>query len=99
MKYKDILGFSKKQFVKKSIRKNKENQIINGIKQDLNEWSDTTFRNKPKRWSKNTFDTGLTEFEKQGGEEKLELHNLKQISKKYLDLEDRRVVRLIPLYL
>ena len=69
MKYRDILGFSNKKQQKKKIQKPKVNSIVENIKQELNEWNDTTFRNKPKRWSKNTFDTGLTEFEKQGGKD------------------------------
>ena len=44
----------------------KEIKSFKNIKQELNEWNDTTFRNKPKRWTtvyhKNQ---SLTEFEKQ----------------------------------
>ena len=63
MKYRDIIGYTKKN--KKVIteqKKPKTNKVIDGIKRELNEWSDTTFRNNPKRWSNSK---GLTEFEKQ----------------------------------
>ena len=67
MKYRDIIGFSKKKKkVVKEKAKPKRNMIIEDIKKDLNEWNDTTFRNKPKRWSNSK---GLTEFEQQGGKD------------------------------
>ena len=65
MKYRDILGFSKskKKVVKEQPKPKKT--VLDGIKQELNEWNDTAFRNKPKRWSGaySNNDNGLTEFE------------------------------------
>ena len=38
------------------------------LKELLKEWTDTSFRDLPKRWSKSANDTnGLTEFERMGG--------------------------------
>ena len=38
------------------------------LKDLLKEWTDTSFRDLPKRWSKSANDTnGLTEFERMGG--------------------------------
>ena len=38
------------------------------LKDLLKEWTDTSFRDLPKRWSKSVNDTGgLTEFERMGG--------------------------------
>jgi hypothetical protein len=38
------------------------------LKELLKEWTDTSFRDLPKRWSKSVNDTdGLTEFERMGG--------------------------------
>ena len=68
MKYRDILGYSKPE--KKIIKeqpKPKKNKIIERVKTELNEWYHQPA--KEKRWSKNTFDTGLTEFEKNGGKD------------------------------
>ena len=68
MKYRDILGFSKpKKKVIKEQSKPKKNKIIESVKTELNEWYHQP--PKEKRWSKNTFDTGLTEFEKNGGKD------------------------------
>ena len=68
MKYRDILGFSKpkKKVIKEQSKPKKT--VLDGIKKDiLNEWHHQA--PKEKRWSKNTFDTGLTEFEKNGGKD------------------------------
>ena len=46
------------------------------LKDILNEWNDTSFKDLPKRWSGN----GLTEFEKQGGKD------LKEYGKKTSEL-------------
>ena len=79
MKYRDILGFSKpKKKVVKEQSKSKKNQILESIKKEfgypINEWTDTSFKKLPKRWSKSfnedARDDGLTEFEKlQGGKD------------------------------
>ena len=60
MKYRDILGYEKEKTPTK--KQPKKNQIVEGIKKDLNEWNDTTFRNMPKRWSNSN---GLTEHEQE----------------------------------
>ena len=59
--YKKIMGYETK---KKYNKKSNKSSVIDNIKKELNEWSDTTFRNKPKRWS-GASDKGLTEYEKQ----------------------------------
>ena len=66
MKYRDILGFTKsKKKIIKERSKPKKNKIIEGIKQELNEWSYQPPTEK--RWSKKlNGDTGLTEFERKG---------------------------------
>ena len=64
MKYRDILGYDKEKTPTKKQSKPKKNQILEGIKKDLNEWNDTAFRDAPKRWS-GAMDKGLTEHEKQ----------------------------------
>ena len=53
------------------------------MKQKLNEWTDRSFKDLPKRWSKSTKDTkdGLTEFERKGGKDNQTLKNTKKISK------------------
>jgi hypothetical protein len=71
MDYKSLMGYGKKKTpTKEKQPKPKKNQILEGIKRDLNEWNDETFKTLPKRWSK-TLDPGLTEFEKQGGKDTL----------------------------
>ena len=76
MKYKDIIGYKKpkKKLIKEEVKPSepKVNPIIeNIIKTELNEWNDSSFKTLPKRWSKNTYDTGLTEFESTGGKDTL----------------------------
>ena len=73
MKYRDILGFSKKQKPKKKSVKSSEPTITDNLTEQfgpLNEWS-----SKPpteKRWSKKlNGDTGLTEFERKGGKDNI----------------------------
>ena len=68
MKYRDIIGYSKKQPKKKVVKETKKPSLVDTIKQELNEWNDETFKNKPKRWS-STYGKSLTEFEKQGGKD------------------------------
>ena len=64
MKYRDIIGYSKKQPKKKVVKEQKKPTIVDNIKQELNEWNDETFKSMPKRWSK-PYGESLTEFEKQ----------------------------------
>ena len=78
--YKKIMGYSnKKKVVKEQQPKSKKNQILEGIKKDLNEWNDTTFRDKPKRWSNSS---GLTEYE----QELKEVSAAPQYKKMYKDI-------------
>ena len=63
MKYRDIIGYSKKQPKKKVVKEQNKPTIVDNIKQELNEWNDETFKSMPKRWSK-PFGENLTEFEK-----------------------------------
>ena len=66
MDYKTLMGYPKKRkLIKEKIEPKKES-IIDGIKEELNEWNDRTFKSLPRRWSKKAFsDEGLTDFEKQ----------------------------------
>ena len=65
MKYKDIIGYSKSKKVVKKQLKPKTNKILEGIKKDLNEWNDETFKTLPKRWSgAYSAKDGLTEHER-----------------------------------
>ena len=61
MDYKSLMGYGSK---KKKQSKPKQNQILEGIKKDLNEWNDKTFRNASRRWG-GAMDKGLTEYEKE----------------------------------
>ena len=65
MKYRDMLGFPKKKAKKKVIPQPPKPSVTKKLKEELNEWNDTTFKNLPKRWS----GSGLTEFEQQGGKD------------------------------
>ena len=88
MDYRDILGFSntKKKTVKKESKPKKT--IVDGIKQELNEWSDSI--PSVKRWSKNfNGSRGLTEFEKNGGKDIIKEVGNAQVHKKYtMKIED-----------
>ena len=70
MDYKTLMGYGKKKKVVKEKSKPKNNKILEGIKKDLNEWNDKTFKTIPKRWS-GAFEAkdGLTEFERDGGKD------------------------------
>ena len=65
MKYRDMLGFPKKKEKKKVIPQPPKPSVTEKLKEELNEWNDTTFKNLPKRWG----GSGLTEFEQQGGKD------------------------------
>ena len=67
MKYRDMLGFPKKKAKKKVIPQPYKPSITEKLKEELNEWNDTTFKNLPKRWS----GSGLTEFERKGGKDSI----------------------------
>ena len=66
MNYRDMLGFPKKKAKKKVIPQPPKPSVADKLKEELNEWNDTTFKNLPKRWSSAfTAKDGLTEFEKE----------------------------------
>ena len=96
MNYKQMMGYNKKKKVVKEQSKPKKKSVLDDIKQELNEWDDTTFRNKPKRWTgAYGRKDGLTEFEEQGGKDNINegpaadyapyLHAIKQNYDKYWD--------------
>ena len=58
--YKKMMGYGDK---KKKQSKNKTT-IVDKIKQEINEWNNTEFKNIPKRWSTKSIN-GLTEYEKE----------------------------------
>ena len=62
MNYKELMGYNKTT-KKKVVKEQKKSTIVDNIKQELNEWTDETFRNKPKRWTKSFGGSGLTEYE------------------------------------
>jgi len=68
MRYRDMLGFPKKKAKKKIIPQPPKPSVAEKLKEELNEWNDTTFKSLPKRWSK-SFNSELTEFEQQGGKD------------------------------
>ena len=84
MKYRDILGFSKpKKKVIKEQSKPKKNKILESVKKELNEWHHAP--PSEKRWSKDTFDTGLTEFEQRGGKDVIKEVGMSQEIKIYVN--------------
>ena len=88
MKYRDILGFSKlKKKVIKEQAKPKKNKILENVKQELNEWHHLPPTEK--RWSKNTTDTGLTEFEENGGKDFIKEVGAAPLYKKHIKLIDK----------
>ena len=60
MDYKTLMGYNNK---KDKATKPKKNKVVENIKSELNEWTDTTFKDMPKRWS-GAMDKGLTPYEK-----------------------------------
>ena len=77
MKYRDILGFSKKKVKEKRISKSKKSNkpsIVESLSNQfgpLNEWTEKPSGDK--RWSGafSNDDSGLTEFERKGGKDKV----------------------------
>ena len=68
MKYRDMLGFSKKKVEKKVAPKPITPPVTELLKKEfglLNEWSKVD--TGPKRWGKSFGGDGLTEFEREGG--------------------------------
>ena len=63
MNYRDILGLPKKKVKKVVTPTQSKPSVTDKLKEELNEWNDTTFKSLPKRWS----GSGLTEFERKGG--------------------------------
>jgi len=87
MRYRDMLGFPKKKVEKKVIPQQPKSSVTEKLKEELNEWSDTTFKSLPKRWS----GSGLTEFERKGGKDKVNegpAYEYAKISKKIEKLKD-----------
>ena len=68
MDYKSLMGYGKKKKVVKEQPKPKKESVVDDIKKELNEWTDTAFKTMPKRWSGSS-DKALTEFEQQGGKD------------------------------
>ena len=66
MDYKSLMGYGKNKKVIEEKSKPKKT-VLDGIKQELNEWT----YNPPieKRWSKSFGGDGLTEFEQRGGKD------------------------------
>ena len=60
MDYKTLMGYNEK---KNKETKPKKNKVVENIKSELNEWTDTAFKDMPKRWS-GAMDKGLTPYEK-----------------------------------
>jgi len=63
MDYKKLMGYGDTKKITKKVSKPKKNRVLEGIKKNLNEWNDRTFKNAPKRWSKEFGGSGLTEHE------------------------------------
>ena len=69
MKYRDILGYSKKQSKKKVVKEQSKSTVTDKLKKELNEWSYQP--PSTKRWSKSFSGGELTEFEQKGGKDNL----------------------------
>ena len=86
--YKTMMtGKSKKKKVIKEQSKPKKT-VLDGIKQELNEWT-----HKPpteKRWSKSFDGSGLTEFEKQGGKDTLKEVGAAPLYRKHIKNIDKQ---------
>ena len=94
--YKKMMGYVDKKNVIKEQSKPEVNGVLENIKEELNEWTDDTFKTLPKRWSKSfDGDKGLTEYENQkvneGPAYEYKKHakkidkSLKDLQKNYLD--------------
>ena len=85
------MGYGKK---KNKESKPKQNKIVENIKSELNEWSDETFKDLPRRWG-GSYGKGLTEYENQklseGPAYEYKKHSkkidksLKELQKNYLE--------------
>ena len=91
MKYRDMLGFPKKKAKKKIIPEPPKSSVANKLKEELNEWNDTTFKNLPKRWSK-SFNSALTEFEQQGGKDNVNEGPAYEYEKITKDIEKKKEI-------
>ena len=95
MKYRDILGFSKsKKKVIKEQSKPKKNTVLDEVKQELNEWNKQP--PKEKRWSGafSNDDSGLTEFEENGGKDFIKEVGMASDIKKYQNAIDKDMMNL-----
>ena len=87
MDYKSLMGYGKKKKVIKEQSKPKKT-VLDGIKQELNEWT-----HKPpteKRWSKKSFDKGLTEFERNGGKDTIKEVGAAPLYRKHIKNIDKQ---------
>ena len=86
--YKSMMtGNNKKKKVIKEQSKPKKT-VLDGIKQELNEWT-----HKPpteKRWSKKSFDKGLTEFERNGGKDTIKEVGAAPLYRKHIKNIDKQ---------
>jgi len=97
MNYRDILGFSNKKSKKKVVKEQKKPSVVDNIKQELNEWNDEAFRNKPKRWSKPFGGSGLTEYEKLSEGPAYEYANIVKKIEKTENMQAKEVNNLVKL--
>ena len=95
MNYRDILGFSNKKSKKKVVKEQKKPSVVDNIKQELNEWNDEAFRNKPKRWSKPFGGSGLTEYEKLSEGPAYEYANIVKKIEKTENMQAKEVNNLV----
>ena len=90
MDYKYLMGYGKKKKVikEKTISKPKKT-VLDGIKQELNEWSHLPPTEK--RWSKKyNGDKGLTEFEETGGKDTIKEVGAAPLYRKHIKNIDKQ---------
>ena len=80
-----MLGKNKKKVIKEKLKPKKT--VLDGIKQELNEWTQQPLTEK--RWSKSEYDTGLTEFEQQGGKDTIKEVGAAPLYRKHIKLIDK----------
>ena len=93
MNYKELMGYGKTT-KKKVVKEQKKPSVVDTIKQELNEWNDEAFRNKPKRWSK-PFGESLTEFEKLSEGPAYEYANIVKKIEKTENIQAKEVNNLV----
>ena len=95
MDYKTLMGYGKKQPNKKVVKEQKKPSVVDTIKQELNEWNDETFKNKPKRWTKPFGGSGLTEHEKLSEGPAYEYANIVKKIEKTENMQAKEVNNLV----